>query len=106
MDRTVRSVTFVHAADGLSAYVVKQHPAKERLRQQWMATDDRWAARAGWSLTVERVVTSPEGHDPPTLQAGHRHWRELGNLSRLSRDEGLPSPFAPIWIHAMVSRKG
>ena len=64
MDRTVRSVTFVHAADGLSAYVVKQHPAKERLRQQWMATDDRWAARAGWSLTVERVVTSPEEHDP------------------------------------------
>jgi hypothetical protein len=56
VDRIVRSVSFSHVADWLISYVVKQHPDKESLRQTWMATDDRWAARAGWSLTAERVV--------------------------------------------------
>src|SRR5262249_13317104 len=56
VDRLVRSVTFGWVADWLTNYVVKQHPDKETLRQQWMATDDRWAARAGWGLTAERVV--------------------------------------------------
>src|SRR5262249_4660076 len=64
VDRLVRSVTFGWVADWLTNYVIKQHPDKEALRQEWMATDDRWAARAGWSLTAERVVKSPEGLDP------------------------------------------
>src|SRR5262249_23310308 len=51
VDRMVRSVSFAHVADWLNSYVVKQHPDKETLRQKWMADDDRWAARAGWSLT-------------------------------------------------------
>src|SRR5688572_16568079 len=67
VDRMVRSVAFAHVADWLSSYVVKQHPDKETLRQEWMATEDRWAARAGWSLTAERVVKSPEGLDLPAL---------------------------------------
>lgn len=67
LDRLVRSVSFVHVADWLVAYVVKQHPDKETLRQEWMATDDRWAARAGWSLTAERVVNRPEGLDLAAL---------------------------------------
>jgi 3-methyladenine DNA glycosylase AlkD len=67
MDRMVRSVTFVQVADWLNAYVVKQHPDKETLRQEWMATDDPMAARAGWSLTTGRVVRSPEGLDLSAL---------------------------------------
>jgi 3-methyladenine DNA glycosylase AlkD len=67
VDRLVRSISFAHVADWLIAYVVKQHPDKETLRQEWMADDGRWAARAGWSLTAERVVKSPEGLDPPAL---------------------------------------
>ena len=43
MDRMVRSITFVRVADWLIAYVVRQHPDKEMLRQEWMAADDRWA---------------------------------------------------------------
>ena len=61
MDRMVRSVTFVQVADWFNAYVVREHPDKETLRQKWMATDDAWAARAGWDLTTERVVKGPEG---------------------------------------------
>ena len=45
----------------------RQHPDKEALRQKWMTADDRWAARAGWNLTAERVAKSPDGLDLPAL---------------------------------------
>jgi 3-methyladenine DNA glycosylase AlkD len=67
MDRLVRSVTFVHVADWLYSYVLKLHPDKESLRQEWMTTDDPMAARAGWQLTAGRVMKSPEGLDLPAL---------------------------------------
>ena len=67
VDRLVRSINFAWVAEWLISYVVKQHADKETLRQKWMADDDRWAARAGWSLTAERVVKSPEGLDLPAL---------------------------------------
>ena len=67
MDRMVRSIAFVRVADWLIGYVVRQHPDKETLRQGWMTTDDRWAARAGWDLTAERVAKSPDGLDLPAL---------------------------------------
>jgi 3-methyladenine DNA glycosylase AlkD len=69
MDRMVRSLTFVRVADWLISYVVRQHPDKEALRRDWMAADDRWAARAGWDLTSERVAKSPDGLDIPALLA-------------------------------------
>ena len=67
MDRMVRSATFAQVADWLNSYIVKKHPDKETLRQGWMAADDPWAARAGWSLTSERIARSPEGLDLPAL---------------------------------------
>ena len=67
MDQMVRSVSFVRVADWLIAYVARQHPDKEALRQDWMTADDRWAARAGWDLTAERVGKSPDGLDIPAL---------------------------------------
>jgi 3-methyladenine DNA glycosylase AlkD len=67
VDGLVRSVTIPWVADWLTNYVVKQHADKETLRQKWMTDDDRWAARAGWHLTAERVVKSPDGLDPPAL---------------------------------------
>src|SRR5688572_5485851 len=63
LERMVKSVTFSWLADWLFSYVVKQHADKETLRQKWMASDDRWAARAGWQLTAGRVSKSPEGLD-------------------------------------------
>lgn len=67
LDRMVRSVNFSHVADWLSSYVIKNHPDKETLRQKWMTDDDRWAARAGWALTSERIGKSPEGLEIPAL---------------------------------------
>ena len=63
MDRMVRSANFVQVAEWLNSYVVKNHPDKESLRQAWMKDDDPWAARAGWSLTSERVARNPDGLD-------------------------------------------
>src|SRR5262245_7462902 len=67
MDRMVRSISFVRVADWLNSYVVAKHPDKETLRGDWLAADDRWAARAGWHLTAERVAKNPEGLDLPAL---------------------------------------
>lgn len=67
MHRLVRSISFVRVADWLLAYVVRQHPDKETLREQWLTEDNRWAARAGWDLTAERVAKSPEGLDLAAL---------------------------------------
>ena len=140
VDRLVRSVSFAHVADWLNSYVVKQHADKETLRQKWMADDDRWAARAGWGLTAERVVKSPEGLDLKALldriesEMGGAdpavQWTmnsalaeigihvpklrkraiAIGETLGIYRDypvsKGCTSPFAPIWITAMVSRQG
>jgi 3-methyladenine DNA glycosylase AlkD len=140
VDGMVRSVAFAWVADWLNSYVVKQHPQKETLRQQWMATKDRWIARAGWSLTSERVQKSPEGLDLPALldriesEMGSAdpvvQWTMNGTLAGIGihfpkhrkralaigeklgvfRDyptsKGCTSPFAPIWINAMVARQG
>ena len=63
MDRMVRSANFVQVAEWLNSYIAKNHPDKELLRQAWMKDDDPWAARAGWSLTSERVARNPDGLD-------------------------------------------
>lgn len=67
MNRMVRSADFAQLADWLNSYVVKNHPDKETLRESWMKDDDPWAARAGWSLTSERINRSPDGLDLPAL---------------------------------------
>lgn len=67
LDQMVRSANFAQLADWLNAYVVKQHPDKETLRQKWMEDNDPWAARAGWSLTSERIARNPDGLDLPAL---------------------------------------
>ena len=139
LDQMVRSVAFVRVADWLNAYVVRQHPDKDALRNEWMAADDRWAARAGWDLTAERVGKSADGLDLPALLARieaemagadpepqwtmnntlagigihfpqHRKraiaiGEKLGIYRTYRVAKGCTSPFAPIWIHAMVSRK-
>jgi 3-methyladenine DNA glycosylase AlkD len=140
VDRLVRSISAAQVADWLISYVVKQHADKETLRQEWMADDDRWAARAGWSLTAERVAKSPGGLEPPVLldriesEMGDAdpvvqwtmnsalaeigiHFPKLrkraiaiGDKLGIYRDypvsKGCTSPFAPIWIDAMVKRQG
>lgn len=67
VDAMVRSERFTHVADWFSSYVLKQHPEHETMRQTWMQSDDPMAARAGWSLTAERVAKNPQGLDLSAL---------------------------------------
>lgn len=135
----VRSITFVRVADWLNAYVVAKHPDKETFREDWMSADDRWAARAGWHLTAERIAKSSDELDLPGLldrieaemadAAPEVQWTMNSTLAAIGihvpklrkraiaigeklgiyRDfpvsKGCTSPFAPIWIDAMVSRQ-
>lgn len=63
LDAMVRAPGSAQVADWLDSYVTRQHPEKEALRRTWLADDDPWALRAGWSLTAERVGKSPDGLD-------------------------------------------
>lgn len=63
VDEMVREVSYGWLADWLMAHVVKLHPQKEELRRKWMSDPHPSAARAGWSLTTERVGKSPDGLD-------------------------------------------
>jgi 3-methyladenine DNA glycosylase AlkD len=87
LDRMVREVPHPphmapsQLADWLISYVVKLHPEKETLRQKWMADSDPMASRAGWSLTCERIIKSPDGLDLSAL------------LDRIEREmPGAPPP--------------
>jgi 3-methyladenine DNA glycosylase AlkD len=81
LERMVSEATYEWLADWLVNYVVKQHPEKESLRQRWMHSSDPMIARAGWSLTTERVCKDPDGLDLPGL------------LDRLDREMGTaPAP--------------
>jgi 3-methyladenine DNA glycosylase AlkD len=63
----VAGAEVIQLADWLTSYMVKQHPDKEALRVIWMESDHPMLARAGWSLTAERIVKSPEGLDLDAL---------------------------------------
>ena len=83
LDAMVREVDYAWLADWLNNYVVKNHPQKEELRQKWMADKHPGAARAGWSLTTERVVKSPDGLDLGALL--DRIEKEMGKAPELSK---------------------
>lgn len=76
----VHGAAFSHVGDWLHSYVIKEHPDKEKLRQKWMTSKDRWCARAAWRLTAGRVVKSPEGIDLEGL------------LDRLEAEMGKAAP--------------
>ncbi len=89
MDAMVRSASFPQLADWLNAYVVKKHPHQDALRDRWMVADHPWAARAGWSLTAQRVAKRPDGLDLSAL------------LERIEAEMGQAEPAAQ-WTMNMV----
>jgi 3-methyladenine DNA glycosylase AlkD len=63
MEGMVLSEKYTIVADWLTSYVVKLHPDKEALREKWMFSTNTMAARAGWSLTSERIARNSDGLD-------------------------------------------
>ena len=94
VDRLVRAANASQLADWLNAYVVKEHPEKEALRQVWMADGDPWAARAGWALTSGRIGKSPQGLDLSAL------------LDRIEREMPTADPAAQWTINFCLAGIG
>lgn len=69
LDALVRSNAASQVSDWLNSYIVKAHPEKETLRQRWMAKGEAspMAARAGWSLTAERIAKNAADLDLAAL---------------------------------------
>jgi 3-methyladenine DNA glycosylase AlkD len=67
LDKLTRTTTFAHVADWMNSYVVAKHPDKEALREKWMASKERWTARAGWNLTASGINKGADGLDPAAL---------------------------------------
>ncbi|GLU55382.1 DNA alkylation repair protein [Dyadobacter frigoris] len=65
LNRLVKSERFVHVADWLYNYVIKNYPDNEPLRHEWMKSLDVMCARAGWSLTSGCISRNPELIDIP-----------------------------------------
>lgn len=63
LDEMVKSIDFVQIADWFNAYVLKDHPEKDSLREQWMDSKNKWAARSGWSLTAGKIAKDGKAVD-------------------------------------------
>ncbi|MFT7536706.1 MAG: 3-methyladenine DNA glycosylase AlkD [Hyphomicrobiaceae bacterium] len=59
----VKEGTCEWVATWLSSYVIKKHSDTEKVREKWMKARDVMTKRAGWSLTAQRVVKSPDDLD-------------------------------------------
>lgn len=79
LEEMLRSIDFVQVADWLNANIVKKHPDREVVRERWMNEDNPWLARAGWSLTSERIARNADGLDLPALL--ERIETEMGNAA-------------------------
>lgn len=84
VESMVSEATYPWLADWLSTNIYKQHPQKEEMRLRWMQSSDPMLGRAGWSLTTERVIKSPEGLD-------------LGSLLDRIEQELASAPEASAW---------
>lgn len=63
LDTMLRDARTPKVQDWLVNYVVKKSNHKENLREVWFADADPVVASAGWALTTERVIKSPDGID-------------------------------------------
>lgn len=63
LDAMLREARIPKVHDWLVNYVVKKSNHAEELRLAWFADSDPVVASAGWALTTERVVKSPDGLD-------------------------------------------
>jgi len=63
LDRMLREARAPKVRDWLVNYVVKKGPHAEELRLRWLDDADAAVAAAGWELTTERILKSPDGID-------------------------------------------
>lgn len=63
LDEMVQTLNVPQVSDWFNAYLVKDHPEKDVLREKWMNSKNSWAARSGWSITAGKVARESEDLD-------------------------------------------
>ena len=67
LDAMAKSIDFVQVADWFNAYVLKDHPEKDSLREEWVDSKNIWAARSGWSLMAGKIAKDGKALDLPKI---------------------------------------
>ena len=67
LEAMIKSIDYYHTAEWFNSYIIKEHPEREKVREKWMDSKNKWLGRAGWSLTAGRIARTPEGLDIPRL---------------------------------------
>lgn len=67
LDAMLREAGTPKVHDWLVNYLAAKGPHREALRERWFVDPDPVIASAGWALTSDRVVKSPEGIDQSEL---------------------------------------
>lgn len=57
LTKMVRSIDFDQVSDWFNAYILKNHPAKDLVMEEWMNSENIWAVRSGWSLLAGKIAT-------------------------------------------------
>lgn len=63
LNEMVKSIDFVQVADWFGANIMKEHPEMEYFRGIWIDSNNKWAARLGWSLTAGKIAKGADGLD-------------------------------------------
>lgn len=98
LDAMLRQARTRKVHDWLVGYVVRKGPHAEELRVAWLDDADPVVAAAGWALTADRVVTTPEGLDLPGLldvieaQMADAHERLQWEMNTCLAQIGIESP--------------
>ena len=61
LEEMVQAIDLAQIADWFNAYVLKDNPEKELIREKWMDSDNKWLARSGWSLTAGKITRDADG---------------------------------------------
>lgn len=83
IDEMICSIEYPRLADWFNAYIVKEHPENEKLRQKWMKSKNPMAARGGWNLTSILVRKNPDILEIPHLL--DRLDKEMGSASEVEQ---------------------
>ncbi len=67
LDAMAPEIRIPQVADWFNAYIIKDHPGKELLREKWMKAKDPMQLRAAWSLTAGKVARDAVDINLPAL---------------------------------------
>lgn len=63
LEQMVKSIDFAPIADWFNSYIIKDNPNKDLLREKWIGSDNKWIARAGWSLLAGKIARDAKSLD-------------------------------------------